>query len=63
MEQKLLTTKEVAAKLRISLPTLYKSIKQNSAFPGPVNITKNKRLWLESDIENFINTKPANKEN
>ena len=53
----LITAKDVCKILNISIPTLYRWRKANK-FPKPIKIEKNnngKILWIESNIEKWIN--------
>lgn len=52
----LITAKQVCKILNISIPTLYRWRKANK-FPNPIKTESNngKILWVESNIEKWIN--------
>lgn len=52
-DYKLLRIKEVMATTRLGKTTIYNMIK-NDAFPKPVRIGKRTVVWLESDVQKFV---------
>lgn len=56
----LLKTKEVAAKVRVSIEYFRKVVKHNPKFPKPVKLTpKSHPQWIDTEIDNFIANKAA----
>ena len=53
MDEKLLKLKEVLACLRISKSSWYDGVRRN-VFPQPVRIGTRTVVWLESDIESYL---------
>ena len=53
-----LRANEVCSALTISKPTLYRWI-SNGKFPPGIKIGASIRIWLESDINEFLVTKTA----
>ena len=53
MDEKLLKLKEVLLRLRISKSAWYDGVRRN-VFPQPVRIGTRTVLWLESDIEHYL---------
>ena len=53
MDEKLLKLKEVLARLRISKSSWYDGVRRN-VFPQPVRIGTRTVVWLESDIESYL---------
>lgn len=53
MDEKLLKLKEVLARLRISKSSWYDGVRRN-IFPQPVRIGTRTVVWLESDIESYL---------
>ena len=53
MDEKLLKLKEVLQRLRISKSAWYDGVRRN-VFPQPVRIGTRTVLWLESDIEHYL---------
>ena len=53
MDEKLLKLKEVLARLRISKSSWYDGVNRN-VFPQPVRIGTRTVVWLESDIESYL---------
>ena len=53
MDEKLLKLKEVLARLRISKSSWCDGVRRN-VFPQPVRIGTRTVVWLESDIESYL---------
>lgn len=53
MNEKLLKLKEVLQRLRISKSAWYDGVRRN-VFPQPVRIGTRTVVWLESDIESYL---------
>ena len=53
MDEKLLKLKEVLACLRISKSSWYDGVRRN-VLPQPVRIGTRTVVWLESDIESYL---------
>ena len=53
MDEKLLKLKEVLQRLRISKSAWYDGVRRK-VFPQPVRIGTRTVLWLESDIEHYL---------
>ena len=53
MDEKLLKLKEVLSRLRISKSSWYDGVRRN-VFPQPVRIGTRTVVWLESDIESYL---------
>ena len=53
MDEKLLKLKEVLARLRISKSSWYDGVRRN-VFPQPIRIGTRTVVWLESDIESYL---------
>lgn len=53
MDDKLLKLKEILARLRISKSAWYDGVRRK-VFPQPIRIGTRTVVWLESDIENYL---------
>lgn len=53
-KMKLLTTREVISTTSLSRSSIHRKIKDGT-FPKPIAITKQRRAWRQSDIEQWIN--------
>jgi len=61
--QILLTLPEVVARTRLSKPTIYKYIAdEEHDFPKQVRLGPNRVVWVESEIERWINKRRKNRE-
>ena len=56
--KKLLRAKDVLAITLISNSTMYELIKENK-FPKPIRIGRRAVAWLESDIQEWIDSRPT----
>ena len=56
---KLLTLHEVAEILRLSIPTIWRLRKANTAFPRPVKISDRRIAFVESEILAWVESRHA----
>jgi predicted DNA-binding transcriptional regulator AlpA len=54
MLEQLLTAKEVAAALKLSVPTVWRRAREDAAFPKPFSIGPNATRWRATDVQEFI---------
>jgi predicted DNA-binding transcriptional regulator AlpA len=54
---KLLTKKEVLARIPVTFPTLWKWVR-NGTFPQARIISDHKAVWLESEVNEWIRARP-----
>lgn len=54
MEKKLLTLKETAIALGLSISTIYRLIKHDPNFPKALRLTRKKTVFREEDINRWI---------
>ena len=50
----LLTVKEVAKTLGMSVPTVWRRARSDEHFPKPIHIGENATRWLASEVQAFI---------
>lgn len=50
---------QVAAKLGVSVPTIWRYARQNPAFPRPSKLSERVTVFDESEIDAFLNSRRA----